>query len=648
MKDHAVGAFGATALILLLMIKIACFGVLLDDWHVLILAPALARWASVPLCRVLPYARPSGLGKALGDHVGAVEVIGATILTGAGVWWLGGVRGAICAGRGGAGQRAGGAHLRAQDRRNHRRHAGRQHRAVRGAGLCRVARMRMIPPAPRRAGGLRARALLRRAGCEPLARGTGAGRAPGCPPREGGRRVFQPAAPRPRDPARLAAPGMEVRVEPALREIDFGRFEGLTYDEAAAREPELYRVWMERPTEVTFPGGESWPLLRDRVRQFAAGIRQTHAADKVLIVAHGGPLRALHGRGAGPARRPHLPHRSILRRPQHHRLVRRGPPGTDGERMTTIERLAHWAASLRFDEIPHRVVEKARWQQASVVAASLAGLNDSGANKVLAWARAQGGGKTRIIAGGFRAPLAVAAVANAAVSCTFDFDEILLLGHPGHSTVTLPLTLGEELGASWGDSISAQIAGNEIAGRLGLATFLGPQNGQMQPYLHCAGAAIAAGKLLGLDATRMSHALAVALAQPPSALWPSFLGPIEAKVLVAAHATAIGLNAAELAAAGFTGALDLLDHPRGFFHRFSFAPIRRGLGGLGAPGSRTRCRSSCTPAAGITRASSTRWCRWARSIREPSSRSTAGSPSSPTGSTPPSGCARARRSPPMR
>jgi 2-methylcitrate dehydratase PrpD len=251
--------------------------------------------------------------------------------------------------------------------------------------------------------------------------------------------------------------------------------------------------------------------------------------------------------------------------------------------MTTIEEIAHWAAQLRFAEIPPRVVEKARWQQASVLAASFAGLNDDGARRVLELARAQPG-DTRLLAGGqgmTRAARAAACVANAAVSCTFDFDEILLLGHPGHSTVTVPLTLGETRGATWGDAVAAQVAANEVAGRLGLATFLGPQNGQMLPYLHCAGAAIAAGKLLGLDGPRLSHALAVALAQPPAALWPSFLGSFDVKVLVAAHATAMGVWAAELAAGGFRGALDLLDHPRGFFHRFTFAPIRRALGGLG-------------------------------------------------------------------
>ena len=59
------------------------------------------------------------------------------------------------------------------------------------------------------------------------------------------------------------------------------------------------------PTEVTFPGGESWPLVRDRVRQFAARVRKLH--EKILIVAHGGPLRALLSEALG------LPDANIFR-----------------------------------------------------------------------------------------------------------------------------------------------------------------------------------------------------------------------------------------------------------------------------------------------------------------------------------------------
>jgi adenosylcobinamide-GDP ribazoletransferase len=104
MRDHAIGAYGATALILILLLKIACVAALLpaaaphggESWRVLVLAPMLARWASVPLCRALPYARASGLGKALGDHVGAVEIVGATLIAGGGGWWLGGWRALAC------------------------------------------------------------------------------------------------------------------------------------------------------------------------------------------------------------------------------------------------------------------------------------------------------------------------------------------------------------------------------------------------------------------------------------------------------------------------------------------------------------------------------------------------------------------------
>ena len=248
----------------------------------------------------------------------------------------------------------------------------------------------------------------------------------------------------------------------------------------------------------------------------------------------------------------------------------------------TIRDIARFAANLKFSDVPARVVNRARWQQASVLAASFAGLHDHGARTVLELARRTGGsGPARVFAGGFLTSRPAAVLANAAVSCTFDFDEILLLGHPGHSTVTVPLMLGEELGATWADVVTAQVAGNEVAGRLGLATVLGPQNGQMLPYLHCAAAAVCAGKLLGLDEERMAHALAVALAQPPAALWPSFLGALDVKVLIAAHGASMGVTAAMLAEGGFTGALDLLDHPRGFFHRFAFAPIRRALTGFG-------------------------------------------------------------------
>jgi alpha-ribazole phosphatase len=92
----------------------------------------------------------------------------------------------------------------------------------------------------------------------------------------------------------LAAAGSHsVEVVDDLREISFGDFEGLTYDEIAARYPELHREWMEKPTEVVFPNGESFPDMRARVLRAFAAIQCKHDGETVAIMSHGGVNRIL-------------------------------------------------------------------------------------------------------------------------------------------------------------------------------------------------------------------------------------------------------------------------------------------------------------------------------------------------------------------
>ena len=70
MRDHAVGAFGASAIALALLIEVALVAELADDgtavasWAA---AAASARWAALPLAAVLPYARADGQGRALAE-----------------------------------------------------------------------------------------------------------------------------------------------------------------------------------------------------------------------------------------------------------------------------------------------------------------------------------------------------------------------------------------------------------------------------------------------------------------------------------------------------------------------------------------------------------------------------------------------------
>src|SRR5712691_9620585 len=89
------------------------------------------------------------------------------------------------------------------------------------------------------------------------------------------------------------AHGLTPIVDDALREIDFGDFEGQTYDEIAAKHPDLYRQWMEMPTLVQFPGGENYARLRVRALAAMEAIRACHDGETVAIVSHGGVLRAM-------------------------------------------------------------------------------------------------------------------------------------------------------------------------------------------------------------------------------------------------------------------------------------------------------------------------------------------------------------------
>jgi alpha-ribazole phosphatase len=87
--------------------------------------------------------------------------------------------------------------------------------------------------------------------------------------------------------------GCPLEVVEGLRELDFGDFEGRTYDEVATLHPELYAQWMERPTELEFPGGESFAQMRTRVLATSAELRRRHAGQSILCVTHAGVIRTV-------------------------------------------------------------------------------------------------------------------------------------------------------------------------------------------------------------------------------------------------------------------------------------------------------------------------------------------------------------------
>lgn len=77
-----------------------------------------------------------------------------------------------------------------------------------------------------------------------------------------------------------------------LREIDFGEWEGLTFQEICQRSPQAATEWTAFSSSFAFPGGESVTAFFARTRRVAKRIL-AHEAKRPLVVAHGGSIRVL-------------------------------------------------------------------------------------------------------------------------------------------------------------------------------------------------------------------------------------------------------------------------------------------------------------------------------------------------------------------
>jgi probable phosphoglycerate mutase len=86
--------------------------------------------------------------------------------------------------------------------------------------------------------------------------------------------------------------GVEVEVDEGFTETDFGGWEGLTFREAAERDPELHRAWLG-DTAVAPPDGESFDDVGTRVSAALEGLLTRHAGTTVVLVSHVTPIKTI-------------------------------------------------------------------------------------------------------------------------------------------------------------------------------------------------------------------------------------------------------------------------------------------------------------------------------------------------------------------
>ena len=91
--------------------------------------------------------------------------------------------------------------------------------------------------------------------------------------------------------------GLEVVRLPELREVDVGSWSGLTREEVEARFPGAVERW--RAGAPGWEDGETYEEMAERVVQAVRRIAEVHACGLLLVVSHGGSIRAVKARALG-------------------------------------------------------------------------------------------------------------------------------------------------------------------------------------------------------------------------------------------------------------------------------------------------------------------------------------------------------------
>jgi 2,3-bisphosphoglycerate-dependent phosphoglycerate mutase len=84
--------------------------------------------------------------------------------------------------------------------------------------------------------------------------------------------------------------GLAVQRVEDLREVDVGSWSGLTRTDIESRFPDGYRRWLD--FGHGWDDGETYDELGTRVLSALASLARRHAGERVLVVTHGGPMRA--------------------------------------------------------------------------------------------------------------------------------------------------------------------------------------------------------------------------------------------------------------------------------------------------------------------------------------------------------------------
>jgi 2-methylcitrate dehydratase PrpD len=236
-----------------------------------------------------------------------------------------------------------------------------------------------------------------------------------------------------------------------------------------------------------------------------------------------------------------------------------------GVNVTVARTFAEFAAGLRRDAVPDSALHGARRCLVDWWGGTVAGAVEAPAT-VLVAALAPGGGPARLLPWGNGADMRTAALINGTAAHTVEVDDIFSPGlyHPGVSVISAALAAADADEASGADLLTAIVAGYEVSNRIARA--VNPAHYRMwhtTATVGFFGAAVAAARVMRLDARQTAHALTTA-ATFAAGLRHAFASDAMSKPLHAGRAAEGGVLAALGARHGLTGVPDMFEGARGF------------------------------------------------------------------------------------
>ena len=223
-----------------------------------------------------------------------------------------------------------------------------------------------------------------------------------------------------------------------------------------------------------------------------------------------------------------------------------------------LDQLAEFVADTRFEDLPPDAIAAARDVALDTLGAITAGSRlDENANFARLAAEMSGPGKSGIVGHPYRVQPVWATMVNATAGVALEMDEGNRVGggHPSIHVTPGALAVGEDLGSSGRDVLTAIILGYEVISRVGTAT-------QVKAEVHShgtwgtIGTGAATARLLGFDTAQTRMAMNLAMSMSPANTWTPCLEGATVRNLYPGRSGFQGIMAAHLSRCGYTAIAD--------------------------------------------------------------------------------------------